>query len=158
MNDEIKNANELSEEEFAALTLADYVDTDSKDLFDAAGNQIYYAIVYTGYEYEEFEYVSGLNSGISEGSVIYMEYADGSVILLNYNTYAVEVKIGDAVYHIAEAGSTELLEDNATPTYGDTAHIISDTYETDEEGNSVPTGKIVTYYGFMRIAKTNVNS
>lgn len=149
---------ELSEEDFAALTLADYVDTDSKDLFDAAGNQIYYAIVYTGYEYEEFEYVSGLNSGISEGSVIYMEYADGSVILLNYNTYAVEVKIGDAVYHIAEAGSTELLEDNATPTYGDTAHIISDTYETDEEGNSVPTGKIVTYYGFMRIAKPNVNS
>ncbi len=142
----------LTEEELAELTIADYVDTTSDELVDAAGNTLYYAIVYTGYAYEEFEYVSGLNSGISEGSVIYMEYADGTVIVLNYNTYAVEVKIGDATYQIAEAGSTELLTDGATPTYADSAYTTRDTYEIDADGNSVPVGEKVTYYGFIKIS------
>ena len=142
---------ELTEEELAALTIADYVDTTSKELVDAAGNQLYYAIVYTGYEYEEFEFVSGLNSGISVGSVIYMEYADGTVILLNYNTYAVEVKIGDKTYQIAEAGSVEDLAEGATPTYAGTAHTITEAFETDAQGNQISLGNKVTYYGFVKI-------
>lgn len=142
---------DLTEAELAALTINDYVKLSSTDLYDAAGNKVYYAIIYTGYEYEEFEYVSGLSYEISEGSVIYMEYADGSVILLNYNTYAVEVVIGENTYKIPEAGSKEVLDDAANRTYTDTAYTVRDAYEIDAKGNSNLVGKEVTYYGFTKI-------
>jgi hypothetical protein len=143
----------LTEEELAEYfsDINKCVDTASDDLKDAAGNQKYYAIIYTGYQYEEFEFISGLNDNVAAGTVIYMEYADGTVIIINYNTFAVRVTIDGVSYDVAEAGSSELLAEGAEVTYKQTAHSIADYYETDENDESVLVGKKVTYYGFVKV-------